>query len=51
MPVSDDLLMAVEALSVVHDRYDSEHSDPTGTGNTGGDDGDNKDGANHPKQW
>lgn len=50
MEYSDELLVAVETLSVVHDRYDSEHSDPTGTGNTGGDDGENRD-ANNPKRW
>lgn len=44
----DDLLLAVEALTVVHDRYDSEHSDPTGT--SVGDDGENRD-ANNPKRW
>lgn len=36
-----DLLVAVETLSVVHDRFDSAFSDSTGT--SAGDDGDNKD--------
>ena len=38
---TSDLLITVETLSVVHDRFDSEHSDPTGT--SVGDDGENKD--------
>lgn len=36
-----DLIVAVEQLSVVHDRYDAQHSDPTGTST--GDDGENRD--------
>lgn len=37
----DELVLAVEQLVVVQDRYDAQHSDPTGT--SAGDDGDNRD--------
>jgi hypothetical protein len=37
-----ELVMAVETLAVVHDRYDDQFSDPTGTST--GDDGENRDG-------
>jgi len=40
-----DLVVAVEELSSVHDRFDAEHSDPTGT--SVGDDGENRDGFTH----
>jgi len=41
------LVIAVEHLSQVHNRFDAEHSDPTGT--SAGDDGDAKDTLNHPE--
>jgi hypothetical protein len=41
LETTDDLLLAVETLAVVHDRFDSDFSDSTGT--SAGDDGDNKD--------
>lgn len=37
----EDLVLTVEQLAVVQDRYDAQHSDPTGT--SAGDDGDNRD--------
>ncbi|MGH3695279.1 MAG: hypothetical protein ACRDRX_15055 [Pseudonocardiaceae bacterium] len=37
----DELVLAVEQLVVVQDRFDVQHSDPTGT--SAGDDGDNAD--------
>lgn len=42
---SSDLVMNVEVLAGVHDRFDAEHSDPTGT--SVGDDGENRDGFAH----
>jgi hypothetical protein len=42
MDDDSDLLIAVEQLAAVHDRFDVEHSDPTGT--SAGDDGSNADG-------
>jgi hypothetical protein len=42
MDDDSDLLIAVEQLEAVHDRFDVEHSDPTGT--SVGDDGSNADG-------
>jgi hypothetical protein len=44
---TDDLLLAVETLTAVHDRFDAAHSDPTGT--SAGDDGENRDGFSHPE--
>ncbi|MBT2396253.1 hypothetical protein [Streptomyces sp. ISL-100] len=41
------LLIAVEQLARVQDRFDTQESDPTGT--SAGDDGDNRDGLNHPE--
>lgn len=37
-----DLLVAIEQLAAVHDRFDVERSDPSGT--SAGDDGSNADG-------
>ncbi|MEU4922226.1 hypothetical protein AB0G29_23090 [Streptomyces parvus] len=48
-PASDaapGLLIAVEHLARVQDRFDTQESDPTGT--SAGDDGENRDGLNHP---
>lgn len=42
MDGDDELVLAVEELVVIQDRYDVQHSDPTGT--SGGDDGDSRDG-------
>jgi hypothetical protein len=42
---TSDLVMNVEVLAGVHDRFDAEHSDPTGT--SVGDDGENRDGFTH----
>ncbi|MGW2539694.1 hypothetical protein ACWC5I_02165 [Kitasatospora sp. NPDC001574] len=39
----DDLLLAVEQLSAAHDRYEAERSDVTSSGNSAGDDGENRD--------
>lgn len=39
---ADPLVLAVDRLTVVQDRFDSQHSDPTGT--SAGDDGENADG-------
>ncbi|MEU6234485.1 hypothetical protein [Kitasatospora sp. NPDC047058] len=39
----DDLLLAVEQLSGAHDRYEAERSDVTSSGNSAGDDGENRD--------
>lgn len=47
MADQDDLVLAVESLSIVHDRYDAEHSDPTGT--SSGDDGESADQLNLPE--
>lgn len=47
MANEDDLVLAVESLSGVHNRYDAEHSDPTGT--SSGDDGETADQLNHPE--
>lgn len=44
----DDLIVTVERLSVVHDRYDAQFSDSTGTST--GDDGENADPLNHPEE-
>ncbi|MCS0638352.1 hypothetical protein NX801_22390 [Streptomyces sp. LP05-1] len=41
------LLIAVEHLTRVQDRFDTQESDPTGT--SAGDDGENRDGLNHPE--
>jgi hypothetical protein len=41
------LLIAVEHLARVQDRFDTQESDPTGT--SAGDDGENRDGLNHPE--
>ncbi|MFF4543650.1 hypothetical protein ACFY1J_05295 [Streptomyces sp. NPDC001406] len=41
------LLIAVEQLARVQDRFDTQESDPTGT--SAGDDGENRDGLNHPE--
>ncbi|MET9373956.1 MULTISPECIES: hypothetical protein [unclassified Streptomyces] len=49
-PASDavpGLLIAVEHLARVQDRFDTQESDPTGT--SAGDDGENRDGLNHPE--
>ncbi|SBW24699.1 hypothetical protein FDG2_4260 [Candidatus Protofrankia californiensis] len=43
----DALVIVVEQLAVVHDRYDAEYSDSTGTST--GDDGENADKLNHPE--
>ncbi|WP_344971719.1 hypothetical protein [Salinactinospora qingdaonensis] len=45
MSDQDELLVAVEYLAAAHDRFDAEHSDPTGT--SVGDDGENRDGFVH----
>jgi hypothetical protein len=45
MENTDDLVLAVEKLSVVHDRYDRAHSDSTGT--SLGDDGENRDNSGY----
>jgi hypothetical protein len=47
MAEQDDLVLAVETLSIVQDRYDAAHSDPTGT--SSGDDGESADTLNHPE--
>ena len=39
---SDTLVRTVDRLAMVQDRFDSQHSDPTGT--SAGDDGENADG-------
>ncbi|MEU9373793.1 hypothetical protein AB0D94_08500 [Streptomyces sp. NPDC048255] len=44
---SSGLLIAVEHLARVQDRFDTQESDPTGT--SAGDDGENRDGLNHPE--
>ncbi|WP_374776996.1 hypothetical protein OG756_33800 [Streptomyces sp. NBC_01310] len=41
------LLINVEHLARVQDRFDTQESDPTGT--SAGDDGENRDGLNHPE--
>ncbi|MEU3468958.1 hypothetical protein ABZ716_13705 [Streptomyces sp. NPDC006687] len=41
------LLIAIEQLACVQDRFDTQESDPTGT--SAGDDGENRDGLNHPE--
>lgn len=43
----DDLVLAVENLSQVQDRYDAEHSDG---GSTGRSDGGSGDGLNFPEE-
>ena len=43
----DELVLAVEKLVVIHDRYDSEHSDASSTST--GDGGENRDVLNHPE--
>jgi hypothetical protein len=50
-PAEDDggLLVAVEQLATAHDRYESERSDVTSSQNSAGDDGENRDGLNLPK--
>ena len=40
---ADDLLLAVEALGAAHDRHEAERSDATSSGNSAGDDGENRD--------
>lgn len=47
MSSDEELFVSVERLAVVHDRYDAAQGDPTGT--SSGDDGENKDGLNHPE--
>lgn len=42
MDDDDELVLAVEELVVIQDRYDVQHSDPTGTST--GDDGEGGDG-------
>lgn len=42
MDDDDELVLAVEQLVVVQDRYDAQYSDDTGTST--GDDGDSRDG-------
>ncbi|WP_158834563.1 hypothetical protein [Streptomyces sp. NRRL S-350] len=46
----DELLIGVESLITVQDRFtaDAAESDPTGT--SSGDDGDNRDGLNLPQE-
>lgn len=39
---SDTLVRTVDRLAMIQDRFDSQHSDPTGT--SAGDDGENADG-------
>lgn len=46
---TDDLVLTVEALAVVHDRHESERSDVTSSQNSAGDDGENRD-LNLPKE-
>lgn len=46
MQFSDDLVVMVETLANVQDRYDAEHSDG---GSTGRSDGGSGDGLNHPE--
>ncbi|MBF9071881.1 hypothetical protein [Streptacidiphilus fuscans] len=50
MAQHDDLLIGVENLVTVQDRFtaDAAESDPTGT--SAGDDGDNRDGLNLPQE-
>jgi hypothetical protein len=43
---TESLLRTVERLEVIQDRFDAQHSDPTGT--SVGDDGENADGRNRP---
>lgn len=43
----DELVLAVEQLVVVQDRYDAQHSDPTGT--SAGDDGESADRLSIPE--
>src|SRR5882762_3127586 len=45
---SDGLLLAVETLAAAHDRHEAERSDTTSSGNSAGDDGENRD-LNLPK--
>lgn len=45
MAEPDDLVVAVQQLSVIQNRFDTAHSDPTGDG--AGDDGSTAD-LNHP---
>ncbi|MFK4226679.1 hypothetical protein [Streptomyces sp. NPDC019890] len=49
MEPNGDLLIAVKNLVTVQDRFAAQaaESDPTGT--SAGDDGDNRDGLNHPE--
>lgn len=44
------LLVAVEQLAVAHDRSEAERSDITSSQNSAGDDGDNRDQLNLPKE-
>jgi hypothetical protein len=44
MKEAEDLLIAVERLSAVQDRFEVQHSDPTGL--SIGDEGENRDGSN-----
>jgi hypothetical protein len=43
---TESLLRTVERLEIVQDRFDAQHSDPTGT--SAGDDGENADGRSRP---
>lgn len=47
MITPDPLVLAVENLEQVHNRYDFAHSDSTGTST--GDDGEGADKLNHPE--
>lgn len=42
MMSADSLIRSVDRLAMIQDRFDSQHSDPTGT--SAGDDGENADG-------
>src|SRR5262249_51198448 len=46
--VDNDLVVAVEKLSVVHNRYDAQYSDSSGTST--GDDGEDADKLNYPQE-
>jgi len=46
--MEEDLAIVVDSLSKVQNRFDAEHSDPTGT--SAGDDGHSSDGLNHPDE-